>query len=1068
LSKRADQIEAALRSAGPLPDESPAPAGRPVPEAGAFAAATQAESEDRFRSLLRFSSDWYWEQDENFRFTANLRGFPERPGIRADSYVGKTRWEMPCFGVSDAQWQAHKNALAAHQPFYDFEYLRTSTDGQFRWVAVSGEPVFDAQGRFRGYRGIGKDITEHKQAQQRQAIEHAVAQILSDADALNEAVPRIIQSVCETMGWDYGARWQHGAHEQSFTCAELWCREELRDSEFVAASQAKRVRTPGRGLVGRVLASGEPAWITDIAADSSLVRGPAALRSGLTGAFAFPIATGNRTLGAMEFFARRIWPPDLVLTGAARAVGRQIAQFMVRKQAEERFRELVELSPNAILVHHDGRIVFANTATSRLLGARHSEELLGRSVYDFVHPEDREVARDRVARIVQHRLTLGALEMRYVRMDGSVGHMEVSSNYFLHEGQPAVQAIARDISERKAAEQKIIRLSNLYAALSQTNRAITRRTDPQKLFDEVCGIAAQYGNFELATILMIDPQSQWVRPIATAGIYREYIGTVRISADPDVPEGTGVTGTALRSGQPVICNDVSLDPRTLPWRSALLGRGLHALANIPLRRRGQVVGTLFLGSSVTDFFDDQLVQLLVEMGSNISFALDAMDKESQRREAEERLAQLAQYDVLTGLPNRSLFLDRLHQAMARARRSGAMIGLMFFDLDRFKQINDTLGHSTGDKVLQIVAARLKEHLREADTISRLGGDEFTLIVEGVPSGSRLITVAHKVREAVAAPMQVDGRQIFVTTSIGITVFPRDGTEVDELLKNADIAMYRAKQEGRNAHQFYREDMSLSTSDRLYVEAGLRQALGREELQLHYQPSVCVRSGRVLGMEALLRWNGPGGTGGPAAFVPVAEETGLIVDIGRWVLEAACAQAAAWQRNGLGPLLLSVNVSARQFLHRDLFDVVAGALERSGLAPGQLGLEITESMLMQRAAEVTDTLARLDELGVRLAIDDFGTGYSSLTYLKRFPVRDIKIDQSFIADIPADPDDVAIVRAIVAMARSLDIAVTAEGVETREQLGLIGELGCDTYQGYLFSRPLPAEVFEALVRGSHRA
>ena len=369
----------------------------------------------------------------------------------------------------------------------------------------------------------------------------------------------------------------------------------------------------------RVLASGEPSWITDIAADPGLERGPAALRCGLTGAFAFPISTGNRTLGAMEFFARRVWPPDLALTGAARAVGGQIAQFMVRKQAEERYRELVELSPNAILVHCDGRIVFANTATARLLGAAQPADLLGRSVYDFVHPDHRDFARERVARIVQHRLTLGAMEMKYVRMDGSVGHMEVSSSYFLYEGQPAVQAIARDVSERKVAEQKIIRLSNLYAALSQTNRAITRLTDAQSLFDQVCRIAAQYGNFELAAILMIDPQSKWVRPVAAAGVFRDYIETVRMSVDPDIPEGTGLTGTALRSGQPVICNDVSLDPRTLPWRSALLGTGLRSSANIPLRRRGEVVGALLLCASVTDYFDEQLVNLLVEMASNISF-----------------------------------------------------------------------------------------------------------------------------------------------------------------------------------------------------------------------------------------------------------------------------------------------------------------------------------------------------------------------------------------------------------------------------------------------------------------
>jgi diguanylate cyclase (GGDEF)-like protein len=389
---------------------------------------------------------------------------------------------------------------------------------------------------------------------------------------------------------------------------------------------------------------------------------------------------------------------------------------------------------------------------------------------------------------------------------------------------------------------------------------------------------------------------------------------------------------------------------------------------------------------------------------------------------------------------------------------------MFFDLDRFKQINDTLGHSTGDKVLQVVAARLREHLREADTISRLGGDEFTLIVEGAADASRLTTVATKVHEVLAAPMHIDGIEIFVSASIGITVYPRDAAVVDELLKNADIAMYRAKQDGRNGYQFYQPEMSASASDRMYIEAGLRQALAREAFELHYQPCMDVRTGRIMGMEALVRWKAESELMAPSAFIPVAEETGLIVDIGRWVLEAACMQAAQWQRDGHGPLLLTVNVSARQFLHRDLFDVVAGALAHSGLPPSQLGLEITESMLVHQAKEVTETLTRMDELGVRLAIDDFGTGYSSLTYLKRFPVHDIKVDQSFVRDITSDPDDAAIVRAIIAMARSLAISVTAEGVETRAQFEILRELGCDLCQGYLFSRPVPAEEFGQLLRG----
>ena len=343
------------------------------------------EGENLLRSLLRFSSDWYWEQDENFRFTANLDDFVEFPSTRAQGYVGKTRWELPTFGVTEEQWAAHRALLSAHRPFYEFEYLRPSSDGVFRWVSISGEPVFDAQDRFRGYRGVGKDITERKQAQQRQAIEYAVAHILSEAAGVSDAIPEIIRAVCETMGWDYGGRWQYVENDGYYSFAERWFRESLRDSEFVAWQPRTRVLAEHRGLVPRVLATSEPHWILDIAAEPEMKRGAAALSSGLGGAFAFPIVSGGRTLGAMEFFARRIWQPDLALTNTARSVGRQIGQFMERKRAEEHYRELVELSPNAILVHCEGRIVFANSATARLLGAMHPAELNGRSVYDFVH-----------------------------------------------------------------------------------------------------------------------------------------------------------------------------------------------------------------------------------------------------------------------------------------------------------------------------------------------------------------------------------------------------------------------------------------------------------------------------------------------------------------------------------------------------------------------------------------------------------------------------------------------------------------------------------------------------------
>jgi diguanylate cyclase (GGDEF)-like protein len=560
-----------------------------------------------------------------------------------------------------------------------------------------------------------------------------------------------------------------------------------------------------------------------------------------------------------------------------------------------------------------------------------------------------------------------------------------------------------------------------------------------------------------------DAQSHQVVPVATAGRAREYLHRIRLSTDPQIPEGRGLAGTALRTGQHIVCNDLTLDPRTTPWRTALREAGLRSAANFPLRRNGSVVGLLMLSSSESGFFDQELAELLLEMSANISFALDAMDRETQRRQAEERLTFLAQFDVLTGLPNRAVFRDRLSQAVARARRNGTLVALMFFDLDRFKQINDTLGHGTGDRVLQVVAARLKEQMREVDTISRLGGDEFTLIAEGGGDPERFAALAEKVRHLLSVPLDVDGRQIFISTSIGVTIYPRDGEDVDELVKNADIAMYRAKHNGRNTVLFYTTELARSNDDRLGLEAELRQALRRGDLALYYQPTVAIAGGGIIGAEALLRWHSARGLLAAGDFIQIAEESGLILELGAMVLNGACEQAARWRSKRYMLPQLTINLSARQFAQKDLPHAVATALRASELPPECFALEITESMILHQGEGVMDTLKQLADLGVRVAIDDFGTSYSSFAYLQRLPVQTIKIDRSFVRDIATNPDNIAMVKAVVAMAHSLEIRVVAEGVETEQQRALLEALGCDAYQGNLFSRPVPADEFERLLR-----
>jgi diguanylate cyclase (GGDEF)-like protein/PAS domain S-box-containing protein len=437
---------------------------------------------------------------------------------------------------------------------------------------------------------------------------------------------------------------------------------------------------------------------------------------------------------------------------------------------------------------------------------------------------------------------------------------------------------------------------------------------------------------------------------------------------------------------------------------------------------------------------------------------------TESKRTEEQLTYLAQYDALTGLPNRGLFRDRLALAMARAKRNEQLLALMFLDLDRFKEINDTLGHTTGDAVLHAVAKRLITSLREGDTIARLGGDEFTLILENVVDADEVTAVAEKILEAFSDPIVIEGREIDVTPSIGITLYPRGVEDIDTLLQTADIAMYHAKEEGRNTYEFYAPEMNAYAAERLDMENLLRRALERQEFVLHYQPRVAVKSGRITGVEALIRWNSKElGLVLPVQFIPLAEKTGLIVPIGEWVLRTACAQNRAWQQRGLPPLLMSVNLSPRQFRQKTLVETIARGLRDTGLDPRWLELEITEGMIMPHADKAIVILQKLHQLGVQLSVDDFGTGYSSLAYLGRIPVQKFKIDQSFVQCLTIDGDDAGIVTAVIAMAKSFKLAVVAEGVETKKQLAVLEKLECDEYQGYHFSQPLPADEFARLVR-----
>jgi diguanylate cyclase (GGDEF)-like protein/PAS domain S-box-containing protein len=689
----------------------------------------------------------------------------------------------------------------------------------------------------------------------------------------------------------------------------------------------------------------------------------------------------------------------MAILGFVIVAGRTIRRYdLVALTPSLAAQEIISTMADVLLVcDREGRIEFANRAATTILGYSESE-LHGKSIDDLL-AEDGDLS--------------GKLQRRSLRNDeyvfatasGERVDLTLSIAPVIDDGTPAgAVIIGRDMRDRKRAEREVLQAVTLLRESEIRYRLLFEQNAAGVCIARLDGVIIDCNN-TFASML---------------GAPRTSLVGQTMAALHANPSEADELATLLRSVGTL--NSVEVELRRAD------NRALWVLANLVL-----------VGDSITGVVHTTVVDI------------------SDRKRAEEQIEFHAYHDVLTHLPNRKLFTDRLRHGLTRAKRNNRAVAVMFIDIDHFKTINDTLGHTAGDELLLEMARRLRECVRDDDTVARLGGDEFTIILSELRHPEDAVGVARKILAAVQEPLTIGTMPIVVTASIGIALYPDDGLDPESLLRNADRAMYRAKEEGRNTYQLCTDEMKHRALERLSVESRLRSAVHGDQLILAYQPQINLVTGRTIGVEALVRWNDPErGVVGPESFIPIAEETRLILPLGEWVLRTACRQMKEWQDRGAGPMRIAVNLSARQFQQHDLVEMVRSALDEAQLGPSSLDLEITETTAMQNAEVTVETLRALRNLGVGISIDDFGMGYSSLNYLKRFPITAVKIDRAFVNDITSNDGDAAIVSAVIGMARSLRLRVVAEGVETAEQFAFLRSRECDEAQGFYFSRPIPRD------------
>lgn len=743
------------------------------------------------------------------------------------------------------------------------------------------------------------------------------------------------------------------------------------------------------------------------------------LRTPLNSIIGFADMMDQQILGPMDNPHYRTYAEDICSSGRSMLeimnTVLERRRFQDRESSGKDFRHIIELAPDLISICRNGQIQMINPAGANMLGVWPIEKLIGREIADFVHADYVELVDGNFATLIEDKMRV---PIKLNRQDGIVVDAELSALYYEDDtdvtGSASVMLMARDVSERMRATRQIA----------------TREEHLRKIMDTVVdGIITMD---QSGTIETVNP--------ATEQIFGYSSG-----------ELVGESVTILMTDQMAKRHYSNVRKFLSTGKSDIVGRRRELEAR---RKDGSI-------------FPIEIAVSTLQAGGRHLF-IGTLRDITERKHNEAVLRRMATTDPMSKMPNRSLFNERLAEAVDRADKGDVKIAVIFVDLDNFKNINDAMGHLTGDQVIIAAGKRLMACVREQDTVAHVGGDEFSVLLDGIDP-TEIEDVAKCMLAALKDPFHVDHKEIFTSGSIGVVPYPGSAENINELLKDADTAIHHAKRQGRANYQFYTSELRSDVQRRMEVEVGLRHALENDEFELYYQAKVDLEAHEVTGAEALLRWDSPTlGFVSPAEFIPIAEQTGLIVAIGNWVLRNACIEAAGWMKLDHPPIQVGVNLSALQFLSGNLTDNVHECLGYSGLTPDLLDLELTESMLVENPEQTIETLIELKDKGITISMDDFGTGYSSLSYLTRFPLDSIKVDRAFVMNLPGDKDAAAIARAIVSMSQQLGLHIVAEGIETKEQGEFLHGLGCHVGQGYFYSKPVPAAQFSSMIQQDQNA